>query len=814
MALLTGRAGSVTLEAPAIEQLRSLGVPHHTTSFSSSGLSPWTEGLGLAQTIYFMRHWHPDLVHCASPKGVLYGGLAARISGCPSLVLAVSGMGSLFAGGGGVMSRLKQFAYLLVSRLAFGHCNARVIVQNQDDQSLLVDNQLADVNRIQLISGSGVNLQAYEVDASRPREDLVILPARLLRDKGVVEFVQAARLLRQAGCHWRFALVGAADYDNPSALSQEQVESWAQEGSVEWWGHQKDMAPVFAQARIVCLPSYREGMPKALLEAAAAGCAVITTDTVGCREAIVAGITGDLVPPRDSPALAAALSRLINDPARQLAYGEAGRQLARERFGLDSVIASTLDCYLKLVQSSSYTKASSSRDPSAIAADSALPRKHDMGAQPLIFLQLNEVNFDVVRRYAERHDLPAFKSLLQDFRSFSTFGEEKYIELEPWIQWVSAHTGKTFAEHGVFRLGDVVRSPDSLVQIFEKLESRGLKVGAISPMNARNRLKQPAYFIPDPWTDTPSDSSGFSRRLTEMLRQTVNDNASRRITLKSLLAIAEAALRGLHWRRTPRLLASIAATRKRPWLKALVLDQLLHQVHMYLWRRSRPMVSFVFLNAGAHIQHHYFLNAELEPARAKNPDWYLAPNVDPVGDMLKVYDRILADYLALAGKGTRVIVATGLTQVPYDRVKYYYRLKEHESFLREARIHFTRVLPRMTRDFEVQFDDGSAAQAAAAALAQMTLERTGLKLFGEIEVRERSVFASLTYPDEIKTSDVALRETQRLEGFGDAVAFVAIKNGMHSTRGYAFLSPNTPAHAPATPVHVAALFDLTLEAAG
>jgi hypothetical protein len=147
-------------------------------------------------------------------------------------------------------------------------------------------------------------------------------------------------------------------------------------------------------------------------------------------------------------------------------------------------------------------------------------------------------------------------------------------------------------------------------------------------------------------------------------------------------------------------------------------------------------------------------------------------------------------------------------------VKYYYRLKEHESFLREARIHFTRVLPRMTRDFEVQFDDGSAAQAAAAALAQMTLERTGLKLFGEIEVRERSVFASLTYPDEIKTSDVALRETQRLEGFGDAVAFVAIKNGMHSTRGYAFLSPNTPAHAPATPVHVAALFDLTLEAAG
>ncbi len=435
-----------------------------------------------------------------------------------------------------------------------------------------------------------------------------------------------------------------------------------------------------------------------------------------------------------------------------------------------------------------------------------------MNAQPLIFLQLNEVNFDVVRRYVDHHDLPAFKKLLHDFHAFDTFGEQKYIELEPWIQWVSAQTGKTYAEHGVFRLGDVVNCPDSLVQIFETLESRGLKVGAISPMNARNRLKHPAYFVPDPWTDTPSDDSGFSRRLTTMLRQTVNDNATSRITAGSLLTIAEAALRTLHWRRTPRLLATIAATRKRPWLKSLVLDQLVHQIHLYAWSRSRPDASFVFLNAGAHIQHHYFFNAAHGTSTTKNPDWYIAPDADPVGDMLKTYDRILGDYLALAARGTRLIVATGLTQVPYDRVKYYYRLKEHAQFLTQAGIRFSRVLPRMTRDFEIFFDDAQAAEAGVAALAQLRLERTGLPLFGEIETRAHSVFATLTYPEEIRPDDVALLGTRRLEGFGTAVAFVAIKNGMHSTRGFAFVSPNTPAAVPAAPVHVAALYDLTLQA--
>jgi hypothetical protein len=298
-----------------------------------------------------------------------------------------------------------------------------------------------------------------------------------------------------------------------------------------------------------------------------------------------------------------------------------------------------------------------------------------------------------------------------------------------------------------------------------------------------------------------------------MLRQTVNDNATSRITARSLVTIAEAVIRSFDRSRTATLLRLIAVSLKRPWMKALVLDQLVHLVHRLFLRSEQPNVSFVFLNAGAHIQHHYFFNSEFAVASSSNPEWYVNSEADPVRDMLVTYDRILADYIALSRQGTRVIVATGLTQVPYDRIKYYYRISDHAKFLELAGIHFSRVLPRMTRDFEVTFDDQDSAQNCAESLRSMVLERTSAPLFQEIELRERSVFATLTYPDEIRRDDAVILSRGRLEGFGQLVAFVAIKNGMHSKRGFAYLSPNAPIQVPPEPVHVAALYDLTMQAA-
>jgi hypothetical protein len=432
---------------------------------------------------------------------------------------------------------------------------------------------------------------------------------------------------------------------------------------------------------------------------------------------------------------------------------------------------------------------------------------------PLVMLQLNEINFDLVARYMEVVPLPGFRQLLTVFKRCETFAEDKYEELEPWIQWVSAFSGKRYAEHGVFRLGDGTKS--QLPQIFEILEQHGLRIGAISPMNTRNELKRPAYFIPDPWTSTASDSAGFSRRLTAMLQQTVNENAQGKISLRSLVTLAEAIARSFDLRGTLTLLSYIFRTRRKAWYKSLVLDQLIHRVHVYLLRKTRPDVSFVFLNAGAHIQHHYYFNSRFVDGPHRNPDWYVTPGADPVLDMLVVYDKVVQDYLGLcAAGGGDLIVATGLSQVPYDRVKFYYRLKSHIRFVEALGLSPLSVMPRMTRDFEILFTDAASAAGAAKVLASARVVRDDAPLFGDIEIRDKSLFVTLTYPREIIAGDRVCFDGGFIDDLPNQVAFVAIKNGMHCTKGYAFFSPGSPAQPPAEPVHVASLFRLTMDAAG
>lgn len=434
-----------------------------------------------------------------------------------------------------------------------------------------------------------------------------------------------------------------------------------------------------------------------------------------------------------------------------------------------------------------------------------------MAKPKLIVLALNEINFDVVARYAERELLPGFKKLMECFRSIETFAEDQYTQLEPWIQWVSVHTGKPFKEHGVFRLGDMAYN--EIPQLFELLEKRGLKVGAVSPMNARNDLKQPAYFIPDPWTCTTSDGSPFSERLTRMLRQTVNDNSQGKISARSLTTLVEAVVRTLHPSTTPRLLKLVAASRGRAWLKSLVLDQLIHMIHLSLLRRTQPDVSFVFFNAGAHIQHHYFFNSPHSGVVTKNPDWYAPKDADPIRDMLFVYDEMLQDYLAKASSGTRLMVATGLSQIPYDKTKFYYRLTDHAAFFKRIGVDCQRVLPRMTRDVELVFNDRESAEACIAKLSAVVMEHDSTPLFTEIEDRGNSIFATLTYPREIKQSARVLFAGGVIEDFSSMVTFVAIKNGMHSTKGYAFVAPEIQTDIPAGSVHVSRLFNVISQAA-
>ena len=226
-----------------------------------------------------------------------------------------------------------------------------VIFQNSDDQASLVKH-LNTSTRVEIIRGSGVDLSQYSHVPLPEGVPVVMLAARMLADKGVCEFVQAARILRARGNSARFCLVGSADPANPARISESELVKWASEGVVERWGEQSDMFRVLSAAHIVVLPSYREGLPKVLLEAAACGRPVVATDVPGCREAIERGVTGVLVPARNAIALANAIGDLISDPMRCQAMGNAGRALAESAFDVRFVVAAHMRIYQALIDKS------------------------------------------------------------------------------------------------------------------------------------------------------------------------------------------------------------------------------------------------------------------------------------------------------------------------------------------------------------------------------------------------------------------------------------------------------------------------------
>ena len=326
----------------------------------------------------------------------------------------------------------------------------------------------------------------------------------------------------------------------------------------------------------------------------------------------------------------------------------------------------------------------------------------------------------------------------------SSLSEDIYEHLEPWIQWPSVHTGKTYNEHKVFRLGDAVNYQG--VQLFEEIEGRGYTVGNLSAMNAANRMEKPAFFIPDPWTDTPADSSFISRALAQAMSQTVNENAGGKITAQSALNLALASIALVSPGRYFWFVKKLFWALSKPWRKAMFLDLLLAEYFASLVKRKRPEFSTLFLNAGAHIQHHYMLSSSvLNDAAFRNPDWYIEAGADPLLEVYRQYDEILSRLILLPN--ARYIIATGLSQKPYDKPVFYYRLAEHSSFLNLLDIAYVSVEPRMTRDFLVRFANNVVRDQAVEKLSAMTID--GLALFGQLDKRPNEVFVTMDYPMEI-----------------------------------------------------------------
>ena len=295
-----------------------------------------------------LRELRPDLIHAVTMKPVLYGGALSRLMGAPAVVHAVTGLGYLFLIEG-LGARLQRAVIKRLYRFALGHRNACAIFQNPDDRALFVDAGLVEPAVTVMIKGCGVDLQQFAPRAEAAPEDanepVVMFPARIQGNKGVHEFVAAARILKRDGIGARFVLVGRTDAKNPTNVDERIVRGWEADGLVEWWGYSDDMPATLPRAHIVCMPSYREGLPRVLIEAAACGRPIVTADVPGCREVVRDSASGILVPVKDGPATAAAIRQLIEDPALRRRMGAEARALAEAEFSVEDFVGQTMAAF-------------------------------------------------------------------------------------------------------------------------------------------------------------------------------------------------------------------------------------------------------------------------------------------------------------------------------------------------------------------------------------------------------------------------------------------------------------------------------------
>lgn len=293
----------------------------------------------------------PDIVHHIALKPIVAGSIAAWLAGIPHIINSYTGLGYLFISDS-LSSRLFISVVAPLMSLIMRGKKFNSIVQNADDMKILSDLGLLNVDKTVLIRGSGVDTKLFqyspEVSVDKP---VVLFASRLLRDKGIIEFIEAVKLLKKRAVNARFVIVGDLDTASPTSIDASELDTWIKGGVVEWWGQRDDMYEVYRQVHIVCLPSYREGLPKVLLEAAACGRSIIATNVPGCREAVIDGMNGLLVPVKDSVNLAEAISRLLDSPELRYRMGKAGRRHITENFDMEIINSHTIRLYNGLTTS-------------------------------------------------------------------------------------------------------------------------------------------------------------------------------------------------------------------------------------------------------------------------------------------------------------------------------------------------------------------------------------------------------------------------------------------------------------------------------
>lgn len=349
-------------EDPAIAaRLAAEGFVFHPIPLVRSRQNPFAEIKLLLVLLKLCLRLRPELLHLVSVKPVVWGGIAARLLRLPGVVHAITGLGYVFirtangtSGLSGARTGLLRGLVEWLYRQALGYDRSIAIFQNPDDLAVFEARKLVPPGRWVMIKGCGVDMQAFAAqpepvidDATAP---VVMFPARLLGDKGVCEFVAAAGQLRAAGIPARFVLVGRRDPDNKTDIGEAQLQAWINADTVEYWGFSEHMPAMLARAHVIVMPSYREGLPRGLIEAAAVGRAIVTTDAPGCREVVRHEENGLLVPVGDGDAVAAAIRRLLEDPVLRQRLAARGREIAESEFSVESFVEASLNTYDRVLR--------------------------------------------------------------------------------------------------------------------------------------------------------------------------------------------------------------------------------------------------------------------------------------------------------------------------------------------------------------------------------------------------------------------------------------------------------------------------------
>jgi len=329
--------------------LSKYGVDYLQVPLKRRSINPFKEIWSFFSICKIFYQHKPDIVHLITIKAYLYGGIAARIMGVPGVISAIAGLG-IFFNKNNWWNFLFQKIFFLIFNFAFNHPNQKVIVQNLEDKKTLIKFISLNSKKILLFRGSGVKLSKFT--NLKEKNDIITIccASRLLYEKGIFDFVSAAKIIKKKNINAKFLLAGDLDPDNPTSLNDQDLQNIIEEKVVEVLGYQRDIPSLYARSHIICLPSfYGEGLPKALIEAAAASRAVVTTDIPGCRDAIILNKTGLLVPAKDPQKLADALQWLIENPKERYEMGKAGRKFAEKEFPIEKIVQNHLNIYQELI---------------------------------------------------------------------------------------------------------------------------------------------------------------------------------------------------------------------------------------------------------------------------------------------------------------------------------------------------------------------------------------------------------------------------------------------------------------------------------